>query len=232
VQFENRIENLHRAMELSINRMYLSVKALEGALSNHGEHIENQKKTIATLNEELQSLHASVDSLSSIKNTSNSAYVTPFQLQEQTSSLKAYCHASIERAAELQSEKSTGVEQRLVSEMHHALQAAQHEHTAELNRVQEKVVRQLNEHFQAFRPKEVAMSASPRKDEIDLLRAQYEALGKENQSIKLRLRELELLRADVSSLLSDEERKIEVQNEVSRRVEELESAVALLESRV
>lgn len=232
---ENDASVFHKAFEVGLNRLFEQLRLFHEDLSN----IDGQVKGQSSRLDFLQNNHASMES--SIARVVDEAFATGSgqrmeALHDQLTATKAYCVAAVERSSEMQSERVSDVEHKLAKDLQRAIDVLHNQHQSDVQRIQSsveghiKAQKQLMDELQMMSPARLA--GSPRKEDLTLLREQLDHFQIEQAQFRERVKSIELLQADVSNFIGDDEKRRAEMDEVNLRLEELEASVQFIEARL
>lgn len=232
-QSENNV--YRHSFELAVNRLYEQMKYFHEDLSRMDVFLKSQVQRVDDIQRDQGAWEAGIRR-SVEASTAASTQARAQAIEDQLLSVKSYCVAAIERSGELQSEKVDAIEKKLANDMQRAIEILKKQQGSEVQRIQAAVEqhvaaqRKLMDELQMMSPSK--LDGSPRKEETQLLREQIERTFREQETLRERFRQLELLQSEVSGFLGDEDKRLRDTQDLVRRVEDLEASVVFIESRI
>jgi hypothetical protein len=232
---ENDASVFHKAFEVGLNRLFEQLRLFHDDLSNLDGQVNSQTSRIDGMQNRQASLESTITRVVDEALTNGSAQRME-AIHDQLTSVKAYCVAAVERSSEMQSERVSDIEKKLAKDMQRAMDLLHSQHQSEVQRVQNsveghiKAQKQLMDELQMMSPARLA--GSPRKEDVTLLRDQLDHVNSEYDRLRERVKSIELLQADVSSFIGDEEKRRGEMDEVNLRLEELEASIQFIEARL
>lgn len=234
-KMENDSSLFQKAFEVGLNRLFEQLRFFHDDMNKLDGVVNSQTSRIDQLQSQLAATESTVRRMVDEAIASGSEYRMQ-AVQDQLTSVKAYCVAAVERSSEMQSDNISEVEKKLARDMQRAMDILQQQHQSEVQRIQNSVEghiksqKQLMDELQMMSPARLA--GSPRKEDMTLLREQVEhAVGEQNK-LRERLKAIELLHADVSAFIGNEEKRRAETDELTLRIEELEASIQFIEARL